>query len=1087
MTEGNEAIAIVGMAARVPGAEDVEEFWANLVGGRESVIPLDEQQLLAAGVPTDRMTDPRYVPAAAGIADVECFDAGFFGLTPRDAAATDPQIRLFLEVAYTALEDAGYDPSALDADVGVFASVGPSRYAELHAGRDADLAASVQLGLHTLTQSDYIATTAAYRLDLRGPSLTVLTACSSSLVALHLACQALRAGDCEMALVGGCDVEFPVGAGYQWTEGGILSPDGHCRPFDAEANGTVFGSGAAAVLIKPLADARADGDRIPAVVLGSAVNNDGSDKVSFGAPSLAGQASVIADALVQAGVAPAEVGYVEAHGTGTLLGDPVEVAALAEAYAAVGDGTARAEPTWLGSVKGNVGHLGPLAGMAGLVKAALALDREQLPPTANLREPNPRLRLAGTPFALLRDLRDWPRDPAAPRRAAVSSLGIGGTNAHVVLGEGPPADPPAPDEQWQLLVWSGRDERAADAVAGRLAAALGRPGTGPLADVAATLQHGRAALPVRRALVARDRADALAALTDPAHMARAVAGRGLVLPGPLADERAGFAALAQRCPRYAQAVDKWLAAEPGAVPDEWEGAAPWTAAAAVGARVALGRVWLEAGADPATLTGIGPGQVAADLLAGRNAGPPVATGPAPADLLSGHPVATEPAPDDLRRRHLAALGELWTSGADLDWDSLGCPPPRRRAALPGYPFERVRHWLDPSGAVAADQPRCWVPGWRDATAELMDGTDQAQPPRTALVVTGADPLPARAVVAALQQRGTRVLRLVDGAEPGRRGDLLTAALTDEAQLRQAVTELAAEGQWPDLVVHACGTSPAGPGAATIAPLLAALAGRESPGWLTVTRGAVDVSGATGGSPAVASVALAALRAVPGSAWLDLDAAATVESVAPLVPMPAPVLALRGRRLWVPERVGWPGSLDARPRPRRGRSYLVVDADGRLAAAVYAAGLPAALSVLTTADPDQWMENAGAEPDDPAVTVLPWDGSAAGLPVAVRAATGGRQRPSTAVLVGDGAPAALADAVSAALGEEPIDLVVAVHRDGGAVAEELAWRESLGLAAVPARDRLAVTLPGDTDGDHGAAAALLGLLAGRAPDHVVVTR
>ena len=460
------------------------------------------------------------------------------------------------------------------------------------------------------------------------------------------------------------------------------SPDGHCRPFDAEANGTVFGSGAAAVLIKPLADACADGDRIPAVVLGSAVNNDGSDKVCFGAPSLAGQAAVIADALVQAGVAPAEVGYVEAHGTGTLLGDPVEVAALAEAYAAVGDGTARAEPTWLGSVKGNVGHLGPLAGMAGLVKAALALDREQLPPTANLREPNPRLRLAGTPFALLRELRDWPRDPAAPRRAAVSSLGIGGTNAHVVLGEGPPADPPAPDEQWQLLVWSGRDERAADAVAGRLAAALGRPGTGPLADVAATLQHGRAALPVRRALVARDRADALAALTDPAHMARAVAGRGLVLPGPLADERAGFAALAQRCPRYAQAVDKWLAAEPGAVRDEWEGAAPWTAAAAVGARVALGRVWLEAGADPATLTGIGPGQVAADLLAARNAGPPVATGPAPADLLSGHPVPTEPAPDDLRRRHLAALGELWTSGADarLGLARLPAAPAARGAA-----------------------------------------------------------------------------------------------------------------------------------------------------------------------------------------------------------------------------------------------------------------------------------------------------------------------------------------------------------------------------------------------------------------------
>lgn len=509
-----EPIAIIGMACRVPGATDTERFWDNLVNGVESIRRFTVEEQIEIGVNRRAAEDPNFVAAAPVLDDYDSLDAALFRMTPREAEIKDPQQRLFLELSHSALEDAGYDPARYPGEIGVYGGVGADEYQwkNIHRNPPAQRAAG-SLSIATSNHSDYLATYVSYKLNLRGPSLTVHTACSTSLVAVHLACESLRNGECEMALSGAASIEMPHGAGYLYSEGSILSPDGHCRAFDAASAGTIWGSGGGVVVLKRLADALQDGDSIRAVIRGNAINNDGADKVGFSAPSVEGQAAVVAQALGVGGVAPETVTYVEAHGTGTALGDPIEVAALTSVFA-----QGSAETGWcaLGSLKTNIGHLGPAAGVAALVKVVLSLEHGVIPPSLHFDQPHPQIDFAASPFYVNDSLSSWPTD-RGPRRAGLSSFGIGGTNAHLVLEEAPQHMVAPPDAQPtgpQILQVSARTELARDAMVERLRARLEADPELSLADVAATLRHGRAAHPLRAAVVANDAADAAAAWTD---------------------------------------------------------------------------------------------------------------------------------------------------------------------------------------------------------------------------------------------------------------------------------------------------------------------------------------------------------------------------------------------------------------------------------------------------------------------------------------------------------------------------------------------------------------------------------------------
>ncbi len=521
------SVAILGMSVRFPGANDPEALWRNLREGVESIRVFAPEEVEGSAL-TGSASDPGLVPAAGTIEGVELFDAPFFGFTPREAALTDPQHRLLLECAWEALERAGVDPERFPGAVGVFAGSGLNTYF-LHNVLPSPraLANAARLQVMVGADKDYLAPLVSYKLDLRGPSVSVQTACSTSLVAVHLACQSLQDYQCDLALAGGVSVRVPQTSGYRYQEGGIYSPDGHCRPFDARAAGTVTGSGAGVVVLKRYEEAVADGDPIRAVIRGTAINNDGAAKVGFTAPSVAGQAAVVSEALSAAGVRPEEVGYVEAHGTATPLGDPIEVAALHQVFGA-GRGPGSCG---LGSIKGNLGHLDAAAGVAGLVKAVLALERRTLPPSLHFESPNPEIDFAAGPFWVPARATPWEAN-GAPRRAGVSSFGIGGTNAHAVLEEAPARAPGGPSRPWQLLLLSARTEAALERVTTNLAKHLRqRPDLAPeeLADVAHTLQAGRKVFAHRRALVCRDRDDALSLLSgeEPERVATLVrAGRG---------------------------------------------------------------------------------------------------------------------------------------------------------------------------------------------------------------------------------------------------------------------------------------------------------------------------------------------------------------------------------------------------------------------------------------------------------------------------------------------------------------------------------------------------------------------------------
>lgn len=499
-------IAIIGMAGRFPGAPNVDRFWQNLVGGVESIQQWTKAELAGMGVSGDELKMPDFVAAGAPLADSDRFDAAFFGYSPSEAEILDPQQRLFLESAWQALETAGYTADRYQGAIGVYAAAGMNTYL-FNLYDNARIRGSVSpYELFVSNDKDFLATRTAFKLNLRGPSVTVQTACSSSLVAVHMAVQSLLAGECDMALAGSAALSRQTG--YRAREGGILSPDGHCRAFDASAAGTVAGNGVGVVVLKRLEDALADGDTIDAVIRGSAINNDGGLKASFTAPQVDSQAAVIAAAQAVANVSPDSISYVEAHGTGTVLGDPIEIAALTQAFRR---GTERRGFCALGSVKTNIGHLDTAAGVAGLIKTVLMLRHRKLAPSLNFSSPNPQIDFAASPFFVNDKLRDWEGN-GAPRRAGVSSFGIGGTNAHVMLEEPPVLPATLSSEGPELLLVSARNATALAEAVSALATRLEGASSPQLADVAFTLREGRKSFAHRQWVVANAPASAAAAL-----------------------------------------------------------------------------------------------------------------------------------------------------------------------------------------------------------------------------------------------------------------------------------------------------------------------------------------------------------------------------------------------------------------------------------------------------------------------------------------------------------------------------------------------------------------------------------------------
>lgn len=504
-----EEMAIVGMAGRFPGAKDIDEFWRNLCAGVGSIKSFTVEELKISGVDEAILRDPSFVNAGAVIEDADCFDAVCFGFSPLETEIMDPQQRLLLECAWGALENAGYEPETFDRPIGVFASVSPNTYFQNILMTRPELLKKIGPQLARLSnEKDHAATRISFKLNLKGPSMSVQTTCSSSGVALHLACQSIFNGECDMALVGGARIEVPLKAGYLYEEGGILSPDGQCRAFDAEARGTVFGNGVAMIVVKRLSEAIRDGDSIHAVIKGTAINNDGSMKVGYAAPSLQGQASVIEEALAIAEISPDTIGYIEAHGTGTSLGDPIEVAALTKAFR---KWTNRKGYCAIGSVKTNIGHLFSGAGVAGIVKAVLALKHKKIPPSLNFDRPNPQIDFENSPFYVNSRLSEW-KAGCVPRRAGVSSFGIGGTNAHIILEEAPGMEPSGPTGSRQLLLISAKSEIALENATANLVDHLEQHPNRKLADVAYTLSKGRKRFDYRRMVVCRDHSDAVSAL-----------------------------------------------------------------------------------------------------------------------------------------------------------------------------------------------------------------------------------------------------------------------------------------------------------------------------------------------------------------------------------------------------------------------------------------------------------------------------------------------------------------------------------------------------------------------------------------------
>ncbi|OEJ21350.1 hypothetical protein AR457_36560 [Streptomyces agglomeratus] len=749
MQNPDDAIAVIGMACRLPGARDVDRYWSNLLAGAHFLAPLDESGLRSKGVPHDRYARDGYVAVSGAVDAVEHFDSPFFGIAPAEADTMDPQHRLFLEEAVHALEDAGWAGRAAGQRVGVFCGSGENQYGRLLP--EPDEAA----GSHR-RMSDapaMLPLRVSYHLDLRGPSVFVNTLCSTGLTAVHLARQSLLAGDCDVALAGAVSVQLPHEHGYAPQQSAVLSPDGTLRPFDRAANGTVPGSGVGIVVLRPLAAALRDGDRVHAVLHGTAVNNDGSDRQSFAAPSVAGQRDVILAAVADAGVDPRAIGYVEAHGTGTPLGDPVELAALREARERLGVDT----PCAIGAVKSSIGHLDTAAGMAGLIKAILCVREGVIPATVNHRELLPSADVKGSGLYVNTRRRPWPEN-GRPRCAAVSALGVGGTNAHAVVGHhGAAAEPSGTDGAApEVFPLSARTENAFHGLRESLAHAVTASGDRAAADVARTLQDGRMPRELRRAWVARSLPELAALLKEeedpvPAGPLEVALDLGsAVRPEPSLTDRLPAFGTAQDRPDATErafllgyaALEELAALGVRVGTVTAHGAGEYLAAAYAGAldrdvalRCAVRHEAIRAVVHGGDLSACERHLAAIEddlrshpparpesALRSLSLGETVPAGTAPsvdhfldvaqASVMDGEPAALPGDAADLMgalaswKNWLELAAWCWERGANLDWARLRGTS-AHTVALPLYPFDPRRHWAitAPDGTPALPDPK----------------------------------------------------------------------------------------------------------------------------------------------------------------------------------------------------------------------------------------------------------------------------------------------------------------------------------------------------------------------------------------------
>lgn len=725
-TDYDSTVALVGMSGRFPGAADLPTLWNNLNAGIPGLRQITDAELDTAGIPPALRADPHYVRVGGPVDDLDQFDTGAFGFSPREAETMEPQHRLFLECAWEALESAGYQPVNPGLPVGVFAGCAFPDYMVTNV---AHMATEPGAGLLFAVgnERDSLTSLVSYKLGLHGPSVTVQTFCSTSLVAVHLACQSLLTYECDLALAGGAFLPLPQPAGYRYEPGSILSPDGAVRSFDAAANGSVMGSGVGVVALKRMVDALADGDVIHAVILGSAVNNDGPERVGYTAPGVDGQARVIQAALEVADVKPETIGYVECHATGTALGDSIELAAMTRVFP-----EHVPAPVVLSSVKPSIGHLDRAAGVAGLMRAVMCLRTGTLPGTYGFQKPNPTLEAAGGRFTVLTESRPWPKGPR-PRRAGVSSFGLGGTNAHVVLEEAP-ARPSRPTGAGpHLLTFSAANPAALTALTRRIRDHLDTHREENLADVAYTLQISRGHFGLRRAVVVHDYDDAVAALDDPA---RYIDGE-------------------------TRHRDPWVRLVPGAEAADWgELAAAVTAV--------LGNE-VEGTDREAVILALGDGLRRLGVRVRHDEEP--VTGPPEIAIT------VEPGPD-AAAWIVATLAQVWLAGATIDWSALHRGE-GQRVVLPTYPFQRSRYWVEPRQTASQepddveariDDPERWtyLPTWsrRPLPTATLDEHLRAAGP---WLVLGGDAR-ADALAARLVSAGAEVVLVRPGDEFSDAGD-----------------------------------------------------------------------------------------------------------------------------------------------------------------------------------------------------------------------------------------------------------------------------------------------------------------------------
>lgn len=760
-TDYGSAVALIGMSGRFPGAPDVNTLWRNLVAGVKGLRELTEEELHDGQLDPGQVADPRYVRVTGALTGLDLFDAAVFGVSPREAELMGPQHRLFLECSWEALETAGYCPTDAPGQVGVFGGSGFPDYIVQNL-QHLEPEPGGPLLMAVGNERDSLANLVAYKLGLRGPAIAVQTFCSTSLVSVHLACQSLLTYECDLALAGGAFTPLPQPSGYLYEPGGITSPDGIVRSFDAAANGTVMGSGVGVVALKRMTEAVADGDVIHAVILGSAANNDGRVRAGYTAPGVDGQADVIDTALGVAGVKPASIGYVECHATATSLGDSIELAAMSRVFT-----DPRDTPCVLGTLKPSLGHLDRASGVSGLIRAALALEHETLPGTPNYETPNPALAVAQDRFTVRTEHGPWPAGPT-PRRAGVSSFGLGGTNAHVVLEQAPPSPVREQRPGPHLLTFSAVDQTALDALGERLAAHLDTAGDDlDLADVAFTLQSSRGSFSLRRSVRCRDRADAVAALADP--------------------ERWVDARTTRRNPRVA------LTAGTDVPPDWW----------AELATAAVGVLGAEPSAGPAAA------DAAIAILTDGLARVGVRAAGAQADTAHVEEVVVAATDGESAEEWvLDLIGRLWQAGCAIDWAALHRGE-GRRVCLPTYPFQRKRFWVDPPprGQVTArvstgrtyDRSQwTYLPTWARRPRPLAELDEQLRLAGPWLVFAAEER--GEALVSRLIEAGVEVTAVRPGPDFGQdeMGDV-TVRLDSPEDMAELLRSLILE---PRTIVHA---------------------------------------------------------------------------------------------------------------------------------------------------------------------------------------------------------------------------------------------------------------------------------------------